>query len=821
MGERVVLDHLIDKFKKINLNLEEVESLDIIVSFIQYSGYKMIRSLLNNALEIDIPIRIITSTYMNITDPTALLELYNHSQNIKVKLYNGRAPSFHPKAYFINGKTIVKSRIFIGSSNISKSAFTNGVEWNYAVDGSIDPESVRAYKETFEDIYEKESITLTKDLIDDYRKSYVLPKDMQGNGRINEHYRKYQKKTDNKVIEETLFTGRKEVRSPNLAQIEALNELQMTREEGNDKALIVAATGVGKTYLAAFDSKEYSSILFIAHREEILNQAYESFSEIRDDKYKFGKLYSGDKEVDSEILFASVQSLSRENSLSKYSRDSFDYIIVDEIHHGAAPTYKKIIEYFNPKFLLGLTATPHRLDKKDVFALCDFNLVYDVDLFQAINRGWLVPFKYYGIYDRTVDYDNITYLKGRYVSKELEKALSIEKRADLIYKNYLRYRRKRALGFCTSIKHAEYMTEYFLDKGIKAAAIHSDDNSSFHIERKEGVEKLESGDLEVIFSVDMLNEGVDIPSLDLILFLRPTESPTVFLQQMGRGLRLYPGKDDVRILDFIGNFKKVDLIPMLLGNYDYKKSTVMRELQNGENLPLDCYVDFEFEVVNLYEKILKSRLKVKEKVRILYREFREEYPKGFPKRVEFFTWLTENQYVFIKSKSKYNPFKSFVQYVVDEEPELEFEGFKDSEEDKFINMIEKTSMSKMYKIPVVQSFLKDEKVHTSAYIEEIVNSFKEFYTNNRNKLGMVRDKSSRNHMEFSDAKWTSLAQKNPIHFLTKTHGDIFGFDGEVMKIKLSFEWSSKDKERQEWFYNQVKDALEFRRYEFLDQRLEK
>ena len=821
MGERVVLDHLIDKFKKINLNLEEVESLDIIVSFIQYSGYKMIRSLLNNALEIDIPIRIITSTYMNITDPTALLELYNHSQNIKVKLYNGRAPSFHPKAYFINGKTIEKSRVFIGSSNISKSAFTNGVEWNYVLDGSIDPESVVNYKENFEDIFNNESIDLTKDLIDDYRKSYILPKDVKNKSRINEHYRKHQKEGKEENNDLSIFPVKKEVREANLAQIEALNELEMTREEGNNKALIVAATGVGKTYLAAFDSMAYSSVLFVAHREEILNQAYHSFSEVRDDNFSFGRLFSGDKEDDSNVLFASVQSLSREETLEKFERDSFEYIVVDEIHHGAAPSYKKIIDYFQPKFLLGLTATPHRLDKKDIFALCDYNLVYDIDLFQAINRGWLVPFKYYGIYDSTVDYDNITYLKGRYVSKELEKALSIEKRADLIYKNYLRYRRKRALGFCTSIKHAEYMTEYFMDKGVKAAAIHSDDSSSFHIERKEGVKKLESGDLEVIFSVDMLNEGVDIPSLDLILFLRPTESPTVFLQQMGRGLRLFPGKDDVRILDFIGNFKKVDLIPMLLGNYDYKKSTVMRELQKGENLPLDCYVDFEFEVVNLYEKVLKSRLKVKEKVRILYREFREEYPKGFPKRVEFFTWLTENQYIFIKSKSKYNPFKSFVDYVVEEEPELELEGFKDSEEDKFINMIEKTSMSKMYKIPVVQSFLKDEKVHTSAYIEEIVNSFKEFYTNNRNKLDMVRDKSSRNHMEFSHAKWTSLAKRNPIHFLTKTHGDIFGFDGEVMRIKYSFEWSSKDKERQEWFYKQVKDALEFRRYEFLDQRLEK
>ena len=195
--------------------------------------------------------------------------------------------------------------------------------------------------------------------------------------------------------------------------------------------------------------------------------------------------------------------------MATYDPKAFSYLVVDEIHHGTAPSYGKIIDYFQPKFLLGLTATPHRMDSKDVFALCDYNRVYEVDLFSAINRGWLVPYKYYGIYDATVDYENITWIKGKYVEKELEKALSIASRAELIIKQYRRYRRKRTLAFCSSIAHAEYMASRFKENGIKSICIHSDSSAENYCQRKLGIELLEKGKIEVIFSVDMLSEDCE------------------------------------------------------------------------------------------------------------------------------------------------------------------------------------------------------------------------------------------------------------------------------------------------------------------------
>ncbi|MDP3387105.1 MAG: DEAD/DEAH box helicase family protein [Eubacteriales bacterium] len=821
MNDKAITGQLFNVFKENLSDLSKVKSFDIVVSFIQLSGFKMIESIINDFVSNGIPVRIITSTYMNVTDPTALSELFSLKGNIEVKLYAGGAPSFHPKAYFINGRSIEETMIYIGSSNLSKVALTNGVEWNYIVDGVIDPESVKTYQKTFDNMFENECIQLTKEIIIDYRKTYVIPEERREKSQINVHYRKHQIKTIKVHESSPKYAVMIHKIEPNSSQTEALNELRQTREEGNDKALVVAATGVGKTYLAAFDSKEFESILFIAHREEILNQAFDSFSKVRGES-DFGRLYAGYNDLDKQIVFASIQSLSRVTQLEKMDRRKFQYIIVDEIHHGTAPTYNRLLRHFEPEFLLGLTATPHRMDRKDVFAICDFNMVYEVDLFQSINRGWLAPYKYYGIYDSTVNYENITFISGKYAEKELERALSINARAELVYKHYLRYKRKRALAFCSSIEHAEYMADFFKHKGKKVAAIHSQSNRMNYVERNAGIKSLESGELEVIFSVDMLNDGVDIPSLDLLLFLRPTESSTIFLQQLGRGLRKSPGKAHVNVLDFIGNFKNADLIPLLLGNSISNRGAIIKDLQDGENLPLNCLVDFEFEVVDLLEKVLRSRIKAKEKIEMLYDDYADTLDKqGYPSRVGFFTWLTQAQYRYIKSQNQFNPFKDFCGFLIGKQPKLIEEGFKDSKEARFINMIEKTSMTKMYKMPVLLSFLKQGKVETVASQKDIVESFRLFYGNPRNRKDMDRDKSSKDYQGFNDDNWWRLTINNPIHFLCKTHSDTFELRDTEFLIKQEFDWTKENSDREKWFYNQVQDAIAFRRFEFLDQRLEK
>ena len=283
-----------------------------------------------------------------------------------------------------------------------------------------------------------------------------------------------------------------------------------------------ALTGIGKTYLAAFDSREYQRILFVAHREEILKQAEKSFKNVRPMSER-GFFIGNQKDTTKDIIFASVQSLGKNDSLKLFQPDYFDYIIVDEFHHAVAQNYQNIINYFQPRFLLGLTATPERLDSKDVLAICDYNLVYEAPLKKAINQGWLVPFRYYAIFDETVNYETIDYRNGKYQTTQLEEALSIHKRADLIFSHYKKYRSTRAMGFCMSKHHAEFMADYFVKHGVSACAVYSGDEGVHNTAREKALSKLVKGEINVIFSVDMFNEGLDIASLDMVMMLRPTE----------------------------------------------------------------------------------------------------------------------------------------------------------------------------------------------------------------------------------------------------------------------------------------------------------
>jgi len=364
-----------------------------------------------------------------------------------------------------------------------------------------------SFKGTFEELFLNDSIIIDEAEMKKYSESWKKPK-------VYYDIEKSEEK-DCSVIDFIRPKG---------AQIEALYELKKARIEGLDKVIVVVATGVGKTYLGAFDCLEYKKILFVAHMEEILKQAEATFKIIRPND-KTGIFNGMEKNKDKDILFASVQTLGQSQYLNEeyFKKDEFDYIIMDEFHHAVAGNYQKVLDYFTPKFLLGLTATPERLDHKDVFALCDYNVVYELRLKAAIDKGFLVPFRYYGVYDET-NYENITFKNGKYDEKSLEAALMINKRAEVILKHYEKYRSERALGFCTSRAHAEYMAKYFLGNNVKACAVYSGEGSEFSMEGKEALRKLNTGEINVIFSVDMFNEGIDVPEVDLVMFLRPTES---------------------------------------------------------------------------------------------------------------------------------------------------------------------------------------------------------------------------------------------------------------------------------------------------------
>ena len=433
-------------------SIKKADSVDIIVSFLMESGVKMLLGELDNALKRGAKIRILTGNYLGITQPSALyLIKHKLGDQVDLRFYNEKNRSFHPKSYMFHYKDY--SELYIGSSNISRSALTSGIEWNYRFSNKTDPINYEKFYNTFVDLFENHSIVIDDEELKKYSKNWHRPAVSKD---LDRYDLQDDKETSNQI---PLF-------EPRGAQIEALCALENTREEGARRALVQAATGVGKTYLAAFDSKNYERVLFVAHREEILKQAAESFKNVRDsDDYGF---FNGDSKCTGKsVIFASVATLGRVEYLNEnyFAPDYFTYVVIDEFHHSVNEQYQRIVDYFKPKFLLGLTATPERMDGKNIYEICDYNVPYEISLKEAINKGMLVPFHYYGIFDET-DYSNLHIVRGRYDEKELN-----EKLKDQIINEYFRV--KELLG--RRPDRMDFFT--YMDDGIYETAIaHSKDN---------------------------------------------------------------------------------------------------------------------------------------------------------------------------------------------------------------------------------------------------------------------------------------------------------------------------------------------------------
>lgn len=427
------------------------------------------------------------------------------------------------------------------------------------------------------------------------RYSYSQLQSPEWSKRVHESIRKAIYKTFPEILSDSIV-------EPNYLQLKTLESLNYYREIGWKKGIVVLPTGTGKTYLSAFDTKNVTGrILFIVHRLDILSQSKEAFEKVYP-KEPLGLLTGEVKEnINARILFASKDTLRNPDVLYDYSPDEFEYIIVDEVHHGQAPSYQIILEYFQPKyFMMGLTATPDRMDRKDIFELFDYQKVFEYTLNEAIENGFLVPYIYYGLRDN-IDYSVIRYRGNKYNVSDLDRYLIIEERNKQILAEYLEKGKSyKAVGFCCSIKHAEAMAEYFSKNGIPSYAITSETP-----DRDELIEQFRDNKFTVAFTVDLFNEGIDFPDLRVLLFLRPTESKTVFIQQMGRGLRICGGKENVVILDFIGNYKKANKIR----EYLKKKKSEQKNPKTGriekfiyEYSP-KCEVHFDAEV----EQILDSQ----------------------------------------------------------------------------------------------------------------------------------------------------------------------------------------------------------------------
>lgn len=783
-------------------SLKEADSVDIIVSFLMESGVKMLLEELENALKRGARIRILTGNYLGITQPSALYLIKRKLGNrVDLRFYNEKDCSFHPKSYIFHYADY--SELYIGSSNISRSALTSGIEWNYRFSDKKDQKNYEKFFRTFEDLFENHSIVIDDEELKRYSKNWHRP-------AVSKDLDKYD------VLEaESDDTKVHILYEPRGAQIEALCALEDTRAEGAKRALISAATGVGKTYLAAFDSKEYERVLFVAHREEILNQAAISFKNVRNSD-DYGFFNGNDKCTDKAVIFASVSTLGRLEYLNEeyFAPDYFSYLVIDEFHHAVNDQYKRIVEYFKPQFLLGLTATPERMDGRNIFEICDYNVPYEISLKDAINKGMLVPFHYYGIYDDT-DYAGLHIVRGKYDEKELnERYIGNVHRHDLIYKYYSKYGSKRALGFCCSRAHAEEMAREFCKRGIPSVAVYSNAIGEFSEERSTAIEKLKKGEIKVIFSVDMFNEGVDITSVDMVLFLRPTESPIVFLQQLGRGLRKSKGKEYLNVLDFIGNYEKAGRVRFLLTG----KTLSEKEQYNPadrSSFPDDCLIDFDVKLIDLFSEMDKKHLKVKEQIRNEFFRIKDLLEKT-PSRIELFTYMDDDVYQMAITHSKDNPFKRYLEYLKElneltAEEELVYKGIGR----EFINLIENTNMSKVYKMPVLMAFYNHGNICMTVTEEQLLTSWKEFFSIGTNWKDLEADITYEKYQAIPDKEHMKKILQMPVHFLQESGKGFFvKQDGAALALREDLH----DVISSSAFAEQMKDVIEYRAMDYYQRR---
>jgi superfamily II DNA or RNA helicase len=562
------------------------ERIDILVSFIKWSGLVQIYEALKEFIK-DHKLRVITTSYMGATEYKAILEL-SKLPNTEIKIsYDTNRTRLHSKSYMFYRNTGFSTAI-IGSSNISNAALTSGLEWNLKISEYTSKDMINKFNATFESYWhDNEFYLFNKDNENDKKKLEIALRQNNNNTMSN----------DSQFYFDII---------PYSYQTEILDKLQAEREVHNRyKNLLVAATGTGKTVISAFDYKRFvmnnpgskNRLLFVTHREEILKQSLDAFRSILRDR-NFGDLWVGRYEpTQIEHLFISIQTFNSQEFTENIKADFYDYVIIDEFHHSAAPSYRKLLDYIKPKILLGMTATPERMDGKDVTEYFDNKIAAEIRLGEAINRKILSPFNYFAVTDE-ISLKEIEWKKGGYNVNELEKVYTKDnQRANLIIESIKKYTKSlkdiRALGFCVSKLHAEFMSKYFNKVGIPSIYLTSDSNDE---ERDSAKKKLNNREVNFIFVVDLYNEGVDIPAIDTVLFLRPTESITIFLQQLGRGLRLSEGKDCLTVLDYVGQANKSynfyeQKFRALIGN---TINPIDKEIDNEfPNLPKGCFIQLE------------------------------------------------------------------------------------------------------------------------------------------------------------------------------------------------------------------------------------
>ncbi|WP_343330398.1 DUF3427 domain-containing protein [Polaribacter staleyi] len=612
--------------------LENCESFFISVAFVTTSGVAALINTFKFLEEKGVKGKVLVSQYLNFTHPEALKRLLKF-KNIELKIITKE--NSHSKGYIFKHSEYYN--LVIGSSNLTSSALSTNKEWNMKVSArnssSIVDKVINEFQNDFE-IGEIVNQTYIEKYEEIYRKQFLVGK--KSEVELSEKF-------NLKIL-------------PNSMQTEALENLKNLRKD-NNKALIISATGTGKTYLAAFDAKAFNpkKLLFVVHRRNIAEKAMKTFNTIFGRSKTMG-LYSGQqRELDKDFVFSTVQTISKSNHLEQFDKNFFDYIIIDESHRSGADSYLRLIEYFNPSFLLGMTATPDRTDDKDIYSLFDHNIAYEIRLNKAMEENMLIPFHYYGVTDLSVN-DEILENESDF------RLLAADERVDKIISKIDFYGSDngitRGLIFCSRKNEARELSGKFNQRGYKTIALTGDSSED---ERTKAIELLETDDLskkiDYIFTVDIFNEGIDIPKINQVIMIRPTQSAIIFIQQLGRGLRKTDNKYYLTIIDFIGNYKNNYLIPIALyGDTSFNKDKIRKLISEGSSMiPGESTINFdEITKERIYASIDSAKMQLLADLKIDYNNLKSRIGR-IPMMMDFVNNEAREPFSFVAySKSYFN-----------------------------------------------------------------------------------------------------------------------------------------------------------------------
>lgn len=562
----------------IERELRHCDAFYISVAFITEGGLAPLKQVLAELRDKGIPGKILTTSYLTFTEPKALKTLADLS-NVEVRVYDSTdegAVGFHTKGYVFKEEEIY--RFIVGSSNMTSSAFSVNKEWNTKLVSTSDGELLKQMMTEFEALWNSEHTYAVEDFIEDYEVKYKLIKEQKKNA----------------AKEQTVDLQAYKLK-PNKMQARFVNNFRNLLESNEHRGLLVSSCGSGKTYASAFALREtrQKKVLFLVHREQIAKQALKSYKRVFGSNRTYGLLSGTEKNFTQDYIFSTMQTMAKDEIMQKFLPDHFDTIVVDEVHRAGANSYQKIMSYFKPNFYLGMTASPERMDGFDIFALFDHNIAYEIRLQQALEQNLLCPFHYYGITDLIIDGETIN-------EKEDFNQLTCSARVDHILKqaNYYGYNGDRVKGliFVSRRDEGKELSRLFNERGLRTLFLSGDDSQE---KRESAIERLEQDDyeggLDYIFSVDIMNEGIDAPRVNQVIMLRPTQSPVIFVQQLGRGLRKADNKEYVVILDFIGNYTNNFMIPIALsGDRSYNKDSIRRYVSEGTRvIPGESTIHFD------------------------------------------------------------------------------------------------------------------------------------------------------------------------------------------------------------------------------------